>query len=112
MIAELGRHPILIGADPDGLAAAPQARALTPVLEQRVIEGRTLVKVNPLVNWGRKDVWRHIFTHDLPYNPLHDENYPSVGCAPCTRPAGDATDERSGRWVGQSKTECGLHTSI
>jgi phosphoadenosine phosphosulfate reductase len=89
-----------------------KTRAATPVLEQRVIEGRTLVKVNPLVTWSRKDVWRHIFTHDLPYNPLHDENYPSVGCAPCTRPAVDAADERSGRWVGQNKTECGLHTSI
>lgn len=89
-----------------------KTRAATPVVDRRVVDGRALVKVNPLVNWGRKDVWRHIFTHDLPYNPLHDEGYPSIGCAPCTRPAIDAADERSGRWVGQAKTECGLHTVL
>lgn len=88
------------------------SRADTPALDRRLIDGRTVVKVNPLVQWSRKDVWRHIFAHDLPYNSLHDRGYPSVGCAPCTRPAVDPADERSGRWVGHGKTECGLHTSL
>jgi phosphoadenosine phosphosulfate reductase len=67
-----------------------------------------LVKVNPLLNWTRKDVWSFIMKHDVPYNPLHDHGYPSIGCWPCTQPA-DGTDERAGRWAGSAKKECGLH---
>jgi phosphoadenosine phosphosulfate reductase len=88
------------------------SRAATPVLEAKVVDGRDLVKINPMATWTRKDVWRHIFTHELPYNPLHDRGYASVGCWPCTRPTADAGDERSGRWAGTGKTECGLHTLI
>lgn len=86
------------------------SRAETPVLDRRLIDGRSVVKISPLVRWTRKDVWRHIFAHDLPYNPLHDRDYPSVGCAPCTQPVGAGADERAGRWVGRAKTECGMHT--
>jgi len=68
-----------------------------------------LVKINPLLNWTKKDVWTFIAKHDVPYNPLHDQNYPSIGCWPCTRPVSDGEDERSGRWAGQVKKECGLH---
>ena len=68
-----------------------------------------LVKVNPLLNWTRHDVWRFIAAHDVPYNPLHDRGYPSIGCWPCTRPVDDGEDERAGRWAGSGKTECGLH---
>jgi phosphoadenosine phosphosulfate reductase len=68
-----------------------------------------LVKVNPLLNWNRKDVWRFIFKNDVPYNPLHDRGYPSIGCQPCTSPVADGADERSGRWAGSAKKECGLH---
>jgi phosphoadenosine phosphosulfate reductase len=68
-----------------------------------------LLKVNPLLNWTRKDVWRFIFKHRIPYNPLHDQGFPSIGCWPCTRPAGENGDERSGRWAGTMKKECGLH---
>jgi phosphoadenosine phosphosulfate reductase len=68
-----------------------------------------LVKVNPLVNWTRRDVWRYIIRNELPYNPLHDRGYPSIGCIYCTRPVGPGEDERAGRWPGHPKTECGLH---
>jgi phosphoadenylyl-sulfate reductase (thioredoxin) len=68
-----------------------------------------LVKINPLVRWTSKDVWRHALEHDVPYNPLHDRDYPSIGCAPCTSPVRAGEDPRSGRWRGIAKTECGLH---
>ncbi|HJQ81182.1 MAG TPA: phosphoadenylyl-sulfate reductase [Lacipirellulaceae bacterium] len=70
-----------------------------------------LVKISPLANWTKKDVWKRITDAGIPYNPLHDKGYPSIGCWPCTRAveAGE-TDERAGRWSGMRKTECGLHT--
>lgn len=68
-----------------------------------------LVKINPLLNWNRGDVWKHILAHDVPYNPLHDQGYPSIGCWPCTVPVGEGADERAGRWAGTVKKECGLH---
>jgi phosphoadenosine phosphosulfate reductase len=68
-----------------------------------------LVKVNPLLNWTKKDVWRFVTDHDVPYNPLHDEGYPSIGCWPCTRAIRPGEDDRAGRWSGTTKRECGLH---
>src|SRR5207244_11595238 len=68
-----------------------------------------LVKVNPLANWSKRDVWRYIAEHDVPYNPLHDQGYPSIGCWPCTSPVREGEDERAGRWAGNVKKECGLH---
>jgi phosphoadenosine phosphosulfate reductase len=68
-----------------------------------------LVKVNPLLHWAKKDVWNFIVKNDVPYNPLHDRDYPSIGCWPCTRPVNAGEDERSGRWAGKLKKECGLH---
>lgn len=68
-------------------------------------ERRGIWKLNPLADWTEKDVWSYIFAHDLPYNPLHDQGYASIGCAPCTLPG----DGREGRWAGEEKTECGLH---
>lgn len=68
-----------------------------------------LVKINPLVDWTDKEVWRYILGHHLPYNPLHDQNYPSIGCAVCTHPVKPGGDQRSGRWMGKEKIECGLH---
>lgn len=88
------------------------SRANTPVVQRKVADGRPLLKVAPLVRWTKKDIWAHIFEHDLPYNPLHDQDYPSVGCWPCTKPVMPGADERDGRWAGQGKTECGLHTMI
>jgi phosphoadenosine phosphosulfate reductase len=68
------------------------------------------VKVNPLVAWTRHDLWTYIYQHDLPAHPLFSQGYLSIGCAPCTAPVTGSGDERSGRWVGTGKTECGLHT--
>lgn len=68
-------------------------------------ERRGIWKLNPLADWSEKDLWRYIHEHDLPYNPLHDEGFASIGCVPCTRPGAG----RDGRWAGQDKTECGIH---
>jgi phosphoadenosine phosphosulfate reductase len=68
-----------------------------------------LVKINPLCDWTSEMVWDYVRSNGLPYNPLHDHGYPSIGCAPCTRPVQDGENARSGRWVGFAKTECGLH---
>lgn len=67
-----------------------------------------LLKLSPLATWDEREVWRYLSAHGVPYNPLLDQGYPSLGCAPCTRPAG-ADDPRGGRWSGFAKTECGLH---
>ena len=64
-----------------------------------------LVKVNPLADWSDKDVWRYVAEHKLPYNPLHDQGFSSIGCTPCTNPG----EGREGRWTGSAKVECGLH---
>ena len=69
-----------------------------------------LVKVSPLANWTKKQVWDMILEHDIPYNPLHDQGYTSIGCWPCTRAVAFGEDDRSGRWSGFAKTECGLHS--
>jgi len=69
----------------------------------------SLVKVNPLLAWTKTDVWKFITDHDIPYNPLHDQGYPSIGCWPCTQAVGPGGDERDGRWAGSMKKECGLH---
>jgi phosphoadenosine phosphosulfate reductase len=68
-----------------------------------------LVKVNPLANWTHEDVWAYIRINDVPYNPLHDQGYPSIGCWPCTRAVEAGEDPRAGRWANFAKTECGLH---
>jgi phosphoadenosine phosphosulfate reductase len=68
-----------------------------------------LVKVNPLLHWTKKDTWTFIFKNNVPYNPLHDQGYPSIGCWPCTQAIANGEGERSGRWAGKTKKECGLH---
>jgi len=74
-------------------------------------DGKGIVKINPLTDWTEKDVWDYIKKNDVPYNALHDQNYPSLGCAPCTRAVKPGEDIRSGRWWWESpdKKECGLH---
>ncbi|WP_423801952.1 phosphoadenylyl-sulfate reductase [Neobacillus sp. SAB-20_R2A] len=67
------------------------------------------IKICPLIHWTWDDILTYIDLNKLPYNPLHDNGYPSIGCAPCTQPVTDSGDQRAGRWAGQSKTECGLH---
>ena len=68
-----------------------------------------LVKINPIVDWNSDDIWKYVRANDVPYNPLHDLNYPSIGCTHCTRAVRPGDDPRSGRWAGFQKTECGLH---
>ena len=68
-----------------------------------------VVKISPLANWTKSQVWDKILQEDVPYNPLHDKGYVSIGCWPCTRAITDGEDERAGRWSGSEKTECGLH---
>jgi phosphoadenosine phosphosulfate reductase len=68
-----------------------------------------LVKFNPIANWTSEDVWNYIRENNVVYNPLHDQNYPSIGCEYCTRKVMPGEDPRAGRWSGQEKTECGLH---
>ena len=67
------------------------------------------IKICPLIHWTWKDVWNYIAANKLPYNPLHDRNYPSIGCKTCTLPTADTNDSRAGRWAHCVKTECGLH---
>lgn len=68
-----------------------------------------LVKINPLADWTAKRIWQYVMEHNVPYNPLHDQNYPSIGCTHCTRAILPGEDPRAGRWAGFNKTECGLH---
>jgi phosphoadenosine phosphosulfate reductase len=66
-------------------------------------------KLAPLAEWSERDIWRYIWTNDIPYNPLHDVGYRSIGCIPCTRPTRPDEEERAGRWAGSDKLECGIH---
>ena len=70
-----------------------------------------LVKISPLADWTREMVWNYVVRNNVPYNPLHDLNYPSIGCTHCTRAVQPGEDHRAGRWPGLNKTECGLHTN-
>jgi phosphoadenosine phosphosulfate reductase len=81
-------------------------RAATELIERD--DKRKLWKYNPLAHWTDKDLWRRIHERELPYNPLHDQGYESIGCAPCTQPGSG----REGRWAGTDKTECGIHVEI
>jgi phosphoadenosine phosphosulfate reductase len=83
-------------------------RAVAPIVAWDKKFG--LVKVSPLANWTKKQVWALIAKEDIPYNPLHDQGYTSIGCQPCTRSIMPGEDERAGRWSGFAKKECGLHT--
>lgn len=71
-----------------------------------------LVKINPLANWSRSQVWNYLLENDVPYNYLHDLGYASIGCTHCTRPSNDPADERAGRWQDHDKVECGIHYSL
>lgn len=85
-------------------------RAGIDILESYERDGAApLVKVNPLATWTRKDTWKYLLDHDVPYNPLLDRGYTSIGCWPCTQAVEAGAGERDGRWGGQ-KTECGIHT--
>lgn len=115
--------------DPDACCALRKVRPLEPALEgfEAWITGRKRFhggarmslpvfehaagrfKVNPLAGWTQEDVQAYFKRRELPRHPLTAQGYPSVGCWPCTKPAEDPNDIRSGRWAGQDKSECGLH---
>jgi phosphoadenosine phosphosulfate reductase len=83
------------------------SRAGTPKLEWS--EGYGVWKVHPLADWDEKRIWSYITVNEIPYNPLHDVGYRSIGCIPCTRPVAPDEEERAGRWAGSDKLECGIH---
>jgi phosphoadenosine phosphosulfate reductase len=89
------------------------ARAAIGVIELYHFDdasGKEIVKLNAVANWSRDDLWKYIRQHRIPFNPLHDLGYRSIGCIPCTRRALADPDERAGRWSGFKKVECGIHT--
>lgn len=90
-----------------------ETRANVGVIEIYVFDatnGRDIVKLNPMASWSRDDVWNYIREHKIPFNPLHDRGYRSIGCWPCTRQTANGESERAGRWTGFNKVECGIHT--
>jgi len=88
---------------------SPTRRTLEPREEARLPSGHRLKKVNPLYDWTLKEVFAYLAVQDLPYLPLYDQGYLSIGCAPCTAKPLDPSDPRSGRWAGKGKLECGIH---
>lgn len=92
-----------------------ETRAQTQVLERYrfdALRDGYVYKLNPLANWTRDRIRAYLKEHQLPYNPLKDRGYRSIGCVPCTRPVGEAEDDRAGRWTGFDKSECGIHTFL
>jgi phosphoadenosine phosphosulfate reductase len=85
------------------------SRAGTPKVEWSDRYG--VFKVHPLADWDEKQVWAYVAVNEIPYNPLHDTGYRSIGCIPCTRPTRPDEEERAGRWAGSDKLECGLHAN-
>jgi phosphoadenosine phosphosulfate reductase len=92
-----------------------ETRARTQILELYEFDrlrGKNILKVNPLTNWSREQVWNYIRVNGIPYNPLADRGYRSIGCFPCTSAVFGAQNDRAGRWTGFDKNECGIHTFL
>ena len=90
-------------------------RAGTDIVELYVFDEssqRDIVKLNPMALWTREAVWKYIADHKIPYNPLQDRGYRSIGCWPCTTKTANGENERAGRWIGFNKAECGIHTFL
>jgi phosphoadenosine phosphosulfate reductase len=85
------------------------SRARTPKVQWS--ERYAVWKLHPLADWEEKRVWAYIGVNEIPYNPLHEAGYRSIGCMPCTRPITSDEEERAGRWAGSDKLECGIHTN-
>jgi phosphoadenosine phosphosulfate reductase len=77
-----------------------------------VLRDQYILKLNPIANWSREAVWDYIRANDIPYNPLQNRGYRSIGCMQCTRAVGEGESERAGRWTGFDKSECGIHTFL
>jgi len=84
-------------------------RATTPIFQ---FDKKQRLKINPLATWTSEDVWTYVAEHDVIYNPLHDQGYPSIGDEPTTTPVSQGEDERAGRWRGEGRSECGMHVFI
>jgi phosphoadenosine phosphosulfate reductase len=92
-----------------------ETREATKIVEMYhfdVLRDQYILKLNPMAPWSREGVWEYIKEHGIPYNPLQDRGYRSIGCWPCTRPTGQSENERAGRWTGFDKSECGIHTFL
>jgi len=92
-----------------------ETRTKTDLIELYVFDESTeknIVKLNPMADWTREAIWDYIRERGIPYNPLHDQGYRSIGCAPCTRKTHNGEPERAGRWTGFDKVECGIHTFL
>src|SRR5262249_36028930 len=107
-------------AEPLERALGPYAAWITGIRREQAVtragaqkiewsERYGIWKVQPIVDWDSKRVQAYIHVNEIPYNPLHDRGYPSIGCVPCTRAVAAGEDERSGRWAGSNKLECGIH---
>ena len=91
------------------------SRRSTKILEMYrfdELRGLYILKMNPMAAWSKEAVWDYLKEHEIPYNPLHNRGFNSIGCWPCTRAADGSADERAGRWEGFEKTECGIHTFL
>ncbi len=92
-----------------------ETRQKTRILELYkfdVLRDGYILKLSPMAPWSRDQVWDYIRAHGIPYNPLHDRGYRSIGCTPCTRAVAEGENERAGRWTGFDKAECGIHTFL
>lgn len=92
-----------------------EARAGIGIVEVYIFDEanhQEIVKLNPMAGWSREQVWQYIRGNRIPYNPLHDRGFRSIGCWPCTRMTADGESERAGRWTGFNKVECGIHTFL
>ena len=92
-----------------------ETREKTRILELYhfdVLRDHYILKLNPMANWSREAIWGYIADHEIPYNPLHDQGYRSIGCWPCTKATASGDNERAGRWTGFDKSECGIHTFL
>jgi phosphoadenosine phosphosulfate reductase len=83
-----------------------RTRAEIEIIE---MDGRGTIKIYPLAHWTKEQTWKYIKKNNLPYHPLHDKDYLSIGCKPCTKPIKAGGDERDGRWPDMQKLECGIH---
>ncbi|HEY1336722.1 MAG TPA: phosphoadenylyl-sulfate reductase [Bryobacteraceae bacterium] len=88
---------------------SPTRAALRPAEIADLPSGRAILKINPLALWKWNELWSYLRIHEIPYAPLYDAGYTSIGCEPCTTPPTDPANARSGRWAG-AKFECGIHT--
>jgi len=92
-----------------------ETREKTKILELYhfdVLRDRYILKMNPMANWSREAVWNYLRERQIPYNPLQDKGFRSIGCWPCTRATASGENERAGRWTGFDKAECGIHTFL